>query len=76
VVASETCAFDIIDAEWIREIEPGEVVDHHSKPRVESVKPFPAVTPKQCLFEFVYVARPDSYIFGNSVDVVRKNLGA
>lgn len=74
VVASETCAFDIIDADWIREIEPGEVVTI-TRHRAHSVKPFPQVTPKQCLFEFVYVARPDSYIFGNSVDVVRKNLG-
>lgn len=74
VVASETCAFDIIDAEWIREIEPGEVVTI-TKHRVQSKKPFPEVTPKQCLFEFVYVARPDSYLFGESVDIVRKKLG-
>ncbi len=74
VVASETCAFDIIDGEWIREIEPGEVVTI-SHQRVHSEKPFETVTPKQCLFEFVYVARPDSHLFGQSVDVVRKNMG-
>ncbi|HDP34422.1 MAG TPA: amidophosphoribosyltransferase [Candidatus Hydrogenedentes bacterium] len=74
VVASETCAFDIIDAEWIREIEPGEVVTI-TRHRAHSSHPFPPEIPKQCLFEFVYVARPDSYIFGQSVDVVRKNLG-
>lgn len=74
VVASETCALDIIDAEWIREIEPGEVVTISAK-GCHSVKPFEQTVPKQCLFEFVYVARPDSYIFGQSVDEVRKNLG-
>ncbi|MCK5861449.1 MAG: amidophosphoribosyltransferase [Candidatus Hydrogenedentes bacterium] len=74
VVASETCAFDIIDAEWIREIKPGEVLTI-TRHRVQSSEPFESVTPKQCLFEFVYVARPDSYIFGESVDIVRKKLG-
>lgn len=74
VVASETCALDIIDAEWIREIEPGEVVTINAD-GCHSVKPFEPAVPKQCLFEFVYVARPDSYIFGQSVDEVRKNLG-
>jgi len=74
VVASETCALDIIDAERIREIEPGEVITiRHDG--VHSVKPFDKVTPKQCIFEHVYVARPDSDIFGESVDTVRKNLG-
>ncbi len=74
IVASETCALDIIDAEWIREIEPGEVVTI-DKQGARSVKPFEPTTPKQCLFEFVYVARPDSHIFGQSVDDVRKRLG-
>lgn len=74
IVASETCALDIIDAEWIREVEPGEVVTI-SRDGMRSEKPFEPVVPKQCLFEFVYVARPDSYIFGQGVDEVRKNLG-
>lgn len=74
VVASETCALDIINAEWIREIEPGEVVTI-TRGGIHSEKPFEPTVPKQCLFEFVYVARPDSYIFGQSVDEVRKNLG-
>ncbi len=74
VVASETCAFDIIDAEWIREIEPGEVVTI-TRGHVHSVKPFESVVPKQCVFEYIYVARPDSVIFGQSVDNVRKNMG-
>jgi len=53
VVASETCALDIIDAEWIREVEPGEVVTI-SRDGIHSVKPFEHAVPKQCLFEFVY----------------------
>ncbi|HOK91070.1 MAG TPA: class II glutamine amidotransferase, partial [Candidatus Hydrogenedentes bacterium] len=74
VVASETCALDIMDAQWVREIEPGEVVTIRGE-GVESIRPFPPATPRQCLFEFVYVARPDSCIFGKSVDEVRKELG-
>jgi len=74
IVASETCALDIIDAEWLREIEPGEVVTI-SRRGLESQKPFLPVTPRQCIFEFIYVARPDSEIFGRSVDEVRKQLG-
>ena len=74
IVCSETCALDIIDAEWIREIEPGEVITINSQ-GITSQKPFKNEQPKQCIFEFVYVARPDSYIFGKSVDAVRKNLG-
>ena len=74
IVASETCALDIIDAEWIREVEPGEVVTI-DRDGLHSVRPFKPAVPKQCLFEFVYVARPDSYIFGQGVDEVRKNMG-
>ena len=75
IVASETCALDIIDAEWVREIEPGEVVTISDDGGVASWRPFPKAVPKQCVFEFIYVARPDSVIFGRSVDEVRKNLG-
>lgn len=75
IVASESCALDIIDADWVREINPGEVIVI-SKDGIESIYPFDPVTPQQCIFEFVYLARPDSYIFGHSVDVVRKQLGA
>lgn len=74
VLASETCALDIIDADWIREVEPGEVITI-GRDKLESRKPFPAATPKQCIFEFIYVARPDSVIFGKSVDAVRKDMG-
>jgi len=74
VVASETCALDIINADWEREIEPGEVVCI-SRSGIESIKPFEPVIPRSCIFEYVYVARPDSVIFGRSVDEVRKDLG-
>lgn len=74
VVCSETCALDIIDAEWVREIEPGEVVTIN-KSGLHSVRPFEPKQPQRCVFEFVYIARPDSDVFGGSVDEVRKNLG-
>ncbi|AAM71559.1 MAG TPA: amidophosphoribosyltransferase [Chlorobaculum sp.] len=79
VVASETCAFDIIKAEYIRDIEPGEIllIDHLA---VDNEKPvslyLPPVERKaRCIFEYVYFARPDSFIFRHSVDKVRRNLG-
>ena len=74
IVASETCALDIIDAEWVREINPGEVLII-SDDGIESLTPFDPVIPKKCVFEFVYLARPDSTIFGRCVDSVRKQLG-
>lgn len=74
VLASETCALDIIDAEYVREIEPGEAIVI-TRRGVQSLRPFERVTPKPCIFEFVYVARPDSFVFGRSVDEVRKQLG-
>ncbi len=74
IFASESCALDIIDAEWVREVEPGEVIVA-SKEGLRSFKPFAHTEPKMCIFEFVYVARPDSVIFGKSVDEVRKRLG-
>ncbi|MFO7976528.1 MAG: amidophosphoribosyltransferase [Candidatus Hydrogenedentota bacterium] len=74
ILASETCALDIIDAEWVREIEPGEVLVI-TREGLESFKPFPRAKRQSCIFEFVYVARPDSVIFGKHVDDVRKQLG-
>lgn len=74
IFASESCALDIIDAEWVRELEPGEVVIASEK-GLEFRKPFAPARPRPCIFEFVYVARPDSVIFGRSVDEVRKQLG-
>ena len=75
LVASETCAFDLLDAEIVREIEPGELVVLNEQ-GVTSYKPFSAVQPAMCIFEYVYFARPDSKIFGaNAVYATRKALG-
>jgi amidophosphoribosyltransferase len=74
VVGSETCAFDLIGAEFIREIEPGEVLLINAD-GVHSFHPFPKVKPQHCIFEFIYFARPDSYIFGHNVYQVRRELG-
>jgi amidophosphoribosyltransferase len=74
VVASETCAFDLIDAQYIREVEPGEMV-RISRSGVESIR-FAAEKPHQyCIFEHVYFSRPDSFIFGRSVNQSRERLG-
>lgn len=75
VVASETCAFDLLDAEYVREIEPGELVVINDQ-GVDSHRPFPKVDPAMCVFEHVYFARPDSRIFGgDAVYSTRKALG-
>jgi amidophosphoribosyltransferase len=74
VFASETCAFDLINAEYIREIEPGEVL-LVTKDGIQSFKPFAKTRNAQCVFEFIYFARPDSFIFNRNVYEVRKELG-
>ncbi|MBI3602962.1 MAG: amidophosphoribosyltransferase, partial [Nitrospirae bacterium] len=75
LVASETCAFDLIGAEPIREIEPGELIVLNQA-GVTSYKPFVKVNPAKCVFEYVYFARPDSKIFGERVVyLTRKALG-
>ncbi|MBX7255771.1 MAG: amidophosphoribosyltransferase [Candidatus Hydrogenedentes bacterium] len=74
VFASESCALDIIDAEPVREVEPGEVIVINRE-GMRSFKPFAKAPLRPCIFEFVYVARPDSVVFGRSVDEVRKQLG-
>ncbi len=74
VVASETCAFDLIGAKFVREIEPGEVLQVNPE-GIQSFKPFPPVPSHQCIFEFIYFARPDSFIFHRNVYDVRKSLG-
>jgi len=74
IVCSETCALDLIDAVWVRDIEPGEMLvigpegatSHH---------PFLPARSAHCIFEHVYFARPDSYVFGQSVNEVRTELG-
>jgi amidophosphoribosyltransferase len=74
IVCSETCALDLIDAKYVRDIEPGEVVIV-SDGGLRSIKPFPEMPKAHCVFEHVYFARPDSYVFGRSVNEVRTNLG-
>ena len=74
VVASETCAFDLIDAEYVRDIEPGELVVI-DKSGLKSYRPFEPVKHTPCIFEFIYFARPDSDIFGANVYDVRKEFG-
>ena len=75
VVASETCAFDLIGAEFIRDVEPGELLVFEEDKAPISIKVFEP-TPKRCIFEYVYFARPDSRVFGQSVYQMRKNMGA
>jgi amidophosphoribosyltransferase len=75
VVASETCAFDLLDADYVREIDPGELI-LISDQGMESYRPFPPVEPAMCVFEYVYFARPDSRIFGGeAVYAIRKAMG-
>ena len=73
-VASETCAFDLIGAEFEREIEPGEMVVINEG-GISSLFPFAPAKPSHCVFEFIYFARPDSFIFGRNVYMVRRQLG-
>jgi len=74
VVASETCAFDLIDAEYVREIEPGELV-RISRSGVESIRFAPEKPHQFCIFEHVYFSRPDSVVFGRPVNQSRERLG-
>ena len=74
VMCSETCALDLIGATYVRDVEAGEVVVL-SAAGLRSIKPFPPAPSAQCVFEHVYFARPDSYVFGESVNEVRTNLG-
>jgi|YelNatPaOPRAMG01_1025707.scaffolds.fasta_scaffold07788_7 amidophosphoribosyltransferase len=74
IVASETCALDLVRAEYIREIEPGEVIVA-SEAGIRSFKPFVPTAPRRCIFEYVYFARPDSLLFGRNVYQVRKQQG-
>ncbi|MBN2655244.1 MAG: amidophosphoribosyltransferase [Nitrospirae bacterium] len=75
VVASETCALDLIDAEYVRDIEPGElvIINHNG---IQSAKIVNSERKAFCVFEFIYFARPDSYIFNHlCVNTIRKNFG-
>ena len=75
VLASETCAFDLIGARYIRDVEPGEIV-FIDDTGIRSVKPSKQKNPSLCIFEYIYFARPDSNIFGKNVYLTRKRLGA
>jgi amidophosphoribosyltransferase len=75
VVASETCAFDLIGATYERDVEPGEMVIIN-KNGIKSIKTLPSQRHAFCIFEFIYFSRPDSNIFGNlNVDALRKEFG-
>lgn len=75
VVASETCAFDLIGAVYIRDVEPGEMVIINDG-GIDSIRPLHSLRKAFCIFEFIYFSRPDSYIFGNlNVNSIRKELG-
>ncbi len=74
IVCSETCALDLIDATWVRDVEPGEVLVI-GPDGVKSHKPFAAAPHAHCVFEHVYFARPDSYVFGRSVNETRTEFG-
>ena len=75
ILASETCALDIIGAKYVRDIENGEVIIFDEK-GAQTHKPFPPMTPRPCIFEYIYFARPDSIVGGRSVYEVRKTMGA
>jgi amidophosphoribosyltransferase len=74
VLASETCAFDIIDAEYIRDVKPGELIEIN-KYGMKSYFPLESTEHSMCIFEYIYFSRPDSLIFGNSVGEMRIALG-
>src|ERR1700716_2175434 len=74
VVASETCAMDLIGATYVRDVAPGEVIVVSAE-GLRSIKSLPPAPLAHCIFEHVYFARPDSYVFGRSVNEVRTDLG-
>jgi amidophosphoribosyltransferase len=74
VVSSETCSFELLEAEFVRDIEPGEMVILDAQ-GIRSERPFAAQAPHRCIFEWVYFARPDSTIDGKSVYRARERMG-
>ena len=74
VLASETCAFDLIDARYVRDVEPGEMIVINEE-GLRSSHPLPKQQHSMCLFEHVYFARPDSLIFGKSINESRHRMG-
>lgn len=75
ILASETCALDIIGADYVRDIEAGEMVVINAQ-GMQSLRPFGSTSKRFCIFEYVYFARPDSFMEGRSVYETRKNIGA
>src|SRR5919109_876596 len=75
ILASETCALDIIGAKYVRDVENGEVVVFDEE-GMHSHKPFPPMAPRPCIFEYIYFSRPDSVVGGRNVYDVRKTMGA
>ncbi len=75
VLSSETCALDIIGAEFLREVEPGEMVVISAGGGIESMRPFAQKSPRFCIFEHVYFSRPDSILGGRSVYETRRQIG-
>jgi amidophosphoribosyltransferase len=75
VLASETCALDIVGATFVRDVEPGEIVVINDQ-GVHSIRPFGRTTPRFCVFEYIYFARPDSVVEGTPVYAARKRIGA
>jgi amidophosphoribosyltransferase len=75
ILASETCALDIIGADYVRDVAPGELVVLDSS-GVHSLRPFPTAPHRFCVFEYIYFARPDSIVEGTSVYEARKRIGA
>ena len=74
VVASETCAFDLVGAKYVRDVQPGEIIII-DEAGLHSLTPFAEEKPAHCIFELIYFARPDSQIFGQNVYLCRKRLG-
>ncbi|MEA2064335.1 MAG: amidophosphoribosyltransferase [Gemmatimonadota bacterium] len=74
VVASETCALDIIKAQYVRDVECGEII-RIGNDGIHGCKPFPECAPRHCIFELIYFSRPDSRVFGHSVDRTRRAFG-
>ncbi len=75
MLASETCALDILGARFVRDVENGEIVSI-SDAGLESIKPFPRQPARPCIFEYIYFARPDSVVHGRPVYDVRKAMGS
>ena len=75
ILASETCALDIVGAKFIREVENGEIVIVVENNKINSIKPFPKQKARPCIFEYIYFARPDSLIDGKCAYEYRKNFG-